>query len=67
MTDCDLACGCETTADREGRLALVSWCRKHKPEYLRSLYACGECGFASLGFELLERHVYREHLGVQVA
>jgi hypothetical protein len=67
MTVCDLACGCEAFADRQGDLALVSWCRPHKPEQLRSLYGCGECGFASLRFDRLERHVYREHLGVQVA
>jgi hypothetical protein len=67
MTVCDLACGCEAFADQQGDLALVSWCRLHKPEQLRRPYGCGECGFASLRFDWLERHVYREHLGVQVA
>jgi hypothetical protein len=63
----ELGCGCESVADPEGRVALLSYCATHRPDYLRCLFMCGECGFASIAFDRMERHVYRVHLGVQVA
>jgi hypothetical protein len=65
MTVHELACGCENT---EGSVA-VSFCGPHADwqPVSEPLYRCGECGFASTRFDRLERHVYRVHLGAQVA
>jgi hypothetical protein len=56
----ELGCGCEDTEALEP----ISFCGKHTT-WLASeqLYRCGECGFASVRWDRLERHVYREHLG----
>ena len=62
-----LACGCEGTPDVPGLLFLVGWCRPHAPEHRTGLYVCGECGWVSVRFDRLERHVYAVHLGAQVA
>jgi hypothetical protein len=67
MTVHELACGCEGTADIEGLLFLVGWCKGHAPEQRSGLYVCGECGWASNRFDRMERHVYAVHLGAWVA
>jgi hypothetical protein len=62
------ACGCESGTNGSGASVQVSWCRKHGGNPgPAGLYCCGECGFRSRSFERLERHVYGEHLGAQVA
>lgn len=60
-------CGCE---DNGSAFNPVSFCGRHASEVeafgvpAEKLYRCGECGFQSCQWERLERHVYREHLGV---
>ena len=57
-------CGCEGTEAWEP----IAFCPFHAGWMpAEPLYRCGECGFASVGFERLERHVYGEHLGAEVA
>jgi hypothetical protein len=59
-------CGCENKiSDQTGAVLPWSWCSEHGGRV--GLYGCGECGFQTRSFERLERHVYGEHLGVQVA
>jgi hypothetical protein len=64
-------CGCE---DLDTAFNPISFCGKHQRDVrdlfryqgvpANELYRCGECGFQSRLWERLERHVYREHLGV---
>jgi hypothetical protein len=62
-----LGCGCEVISDDRGAAAFLSWCARHTPGWRARLWICGECSFASLEFERLERHVYAVHLGAEVA
>ena len=65
---CEQACGCESGTNHSGASVQVSWCGEHGGNPgPAGLYCCGECGFRSRSFERLERHVYGEHLGAQVA
>ena len=67
-TICEQACGCESGTNGNGAVVQVSWCGEHGGNPgPAGLYCCGHCGFRSRSFERLERHVYGEHLGAQVA
>ncbi|MGH2689093.1 MAG: hypothetical protein ACRDKW_09855 [Actinomycetota bacterium] len=61
-----LACGCEVVAG-DDILASQSWCPSHTPAFRTGLWACWECGWVSARFDRLERHVYGDHIGAQVA